>query len=69
MEFNRLLAEGVAIGLSDMGGKVVKYDDTHIFVLVKKGSELDDEGALSRLKEAFLKMGKRGLKIKKVDKL
>ena len=65
MSYGSMMAQGIIIGMADMGAKFVKVDATHIFFDVTKGSEIDDNDKLLRANELIMSVTGLKMKIKR----
>ena len=67
---SKLMLEGIKSGIESMGGQLSNVDDNFFYVTIVKGSELDDEVKIQRMKALIQRtFSGYGLKIKKVDSL
>jgi hypothetical protein len=67
---NKLLLSGIKSGIESMGGQLSNVDDNFFYVTIIKGSELDNEVKIQRMKGLIQRtFSGYGLKIKKVDSL
>lgn len=65
-----LMLKGIKSGIESMGGQLSNVDDNFFYVTIVKGSELDDEVKIQRMKALIQRaFSGYGLKIKKVDSL
>lgn len=59
-----IIIRGIHKAIVNMGGKIVKCDSEFVYLDIIKNSELDDETAILRLKEAIAHQFSLGLKIR-----
>ncbi len=59
-----LMTKGILMFFNEKDINVLKIDDTHVFIEFEKGSYIDDEGKLKRLKDAFINLYNKGIKFR-----
>ena len=64
-----ILLKGTILGMENMGAKFVGSDGCYVYFDIPKGSEIDDNEKLKRVKQPFEELFGLGLKVRRVDVL